>query len=142
MIIGGVDAAARATSERVGYTTTYLPMSARVIPAAVKSAIEGNGVLQYHASARIRNVADNAWVDLSPVTYFQINLDNRGTQDSADVTIAQPETWSPYLAGVYADLLKPSTRVLQISCGITAGGTQYTQRIFRGHITEYQEPHG
>lgn len=141
MILGGCNCGARAQSERVGYSASYLPMSAVLYPAALRSAFAGGTVLQYHASARIINVAGSAWVDLPTVSYFQVSMDNTGTQDSADVTLQTPETWSPYLS-TYPDLLKPSNRVFQLSCGVTVGGTQYTARIFRGHISEYSEPHG
>lgn len=141
MIIGGASAGARAGSERAGYATSYLPMSARIIPAALRSAIDNGSQLQYVCSARIRNVAGTAWVDLPTVNYFQVTRDLTGSQDSGDMTVSTPETWSPYL-GTYTDLLKPSNRQVQITAGIRIGATTYSERVFSGIITEYQEPHG
>lgn len=144
-IIGGVNGVGKANCLRAGYSETFLPCSAFLLHPDVVAAINQTTPqpLVYVASARIRNVADTAWVDLGTASYFQVSLNPDGTVGSADITIQQPETWSPYIAGgTYEDVLKPSNRKLEIKCGLYVGGVSRTVTVFVGQIKEYSEPQG
>jgi len=145
MIIGGASGALLAGGGRAGYSEQYLPCSAFIVPAGYKAVIEQTtrAAVKYSASARIRNVADTAWINLSSVSYFQVTKNSDGSLWTADVTVQAPTTWSPYISGgTYEDVLKPSNRRLQLWCGITVSGTTYSYLLFTGHVISYQEAVG
>lgn len=140
MIIGGTNAAGRAGGMRCGFSESYLPCSVNVIRTDIREAVESPSQtgLTYRADARIRNVAGTAWVDLGSASYFQVTRDSAGALDSADLTLQQPEVWSPYLTD-YPDLLRPSNRSVQIRAGLVVNGTWYPTVVFIGHIKNYAE---
>jgi hypothetical protein len=145
MIYGGVNAGGKAGGVRAGLSESYLPCRATVIPAVVKAAIEQTtpSVVQYVVTARVRNVADSAWIDLSTCSYCQVSRSTGTDRDTATITIKKPETWSAYKAGgTYESVLAPSNRALDITAGITIAGTTYSRRIFRGHVVDYTEAWG
>lgn len=140
MIIGGVGGVCRTGDTKTGYQEWYFPVLVTVGTEPVDEAFSENQPVKYSASTRIRNVADNAWVDLADVTYFQVAGKKDGS-GSANLTIRKPDVWN--VDGVsYPDLLRPSARLLQILCTITIKGTSYTVPIFNGQITNYNESHG
>jgi hypothetical protein len=143
VIIGGVNAAGKAGGLRCGYSEGYLPCTVRVVNRRIIDAIERSTKTAntWRASARIRGVAGSAWVDLGSASYFQVTRNNEGSLDSADLTLQQPEVWSPYLAQ-YPDLLRPSNRLVQIKAGMVIGGTWYPVIVFSGHVKDYSEALG
>lgn len=141
MIIGGVNAAGRAGCMRAGLSSSYLPMSLWVMPTKIKTAIAAGRGLQYSASARIRSVDGLSWVDLPTVTYMQVSMSQVSAEDSASIAVADAATWSPYLLD-HHDLLKPSSRTVELRLGLVISGVDYKRTLFRGHVVDYTEPHG
>ena len=140
MIIGGVGGVCRTGDTKTGYQEWYFPVLVTVGTGAVDKAFSKTQPIKYSASARIRNVADDAWVALPDVTYFQVAGKTDGS-GSANLTVRKPDTWN--IDGTtYPDLLRPSARPLQIFCTITIQGTDYTVPIFNGVIYNYNESHG
>lgn len=140
-IIGGVNAAGKTSGLRCGWSESYLPCRAFVLNQTVKNMFSQATptVIRYTARARIRNVANTAWVDLGDASYFQVTRNSNGELDMADLAIQKPETWSPYRAGTYADLLDPSVRPLQIIVGLITSAGTHEVPVFQGHITKYTE---
>ena len=144
-IIGGVNGVGKAGALRVGYHETFLPCSAFLLHPDVVAAINQTPrqPLVYTALARVRNIADTAWVTIGEATYFQVSLNPDGTVGSADLTVKRPEVWSPFLAGgTYEDVLRPSNRRLEIRAGLIVGGVSRLVTVFLGQVKDYTETHG
>jgi len=144
-IIGGVNGVGKANCLRAGYHETFLPCAAYLLHPNVIAAINQSPrqPLVYTASARVRNVADNAWISIGEASYFQVSLNPDGTVGSADITVKKPETWSPFVAGgTYEDVLRPSNRRLEIRAGLVINGTSYLVVVFSGQVKDYSETHG
>ncbi len=143
MIIGGVNAAGKASGLRCGFSEGYLPCTVRVANSSVQASVEQTTptVAQWRASARIRSVDGASWVDLGSASYFQVTRNAAGDLDSADLTLQQPEVYSPYLS-TYPDLLRPSNRIVQIRAGMVISGVWYSVIVFSGHIKNYSEALG
>jgi len=145
MIFGGVNAAALTGSLRCGYSTSYLPCRAYVLPTAVKTTVERTikSKAQYTLSARIRNLTDTDWIELGTVTYAQVTKNPGGAADTADITVSAANIWSAYKSGgTYEDLLKPSLAPVEVNAGYVVGGVDYDIPIFRGYIADYTEAIG
>lgn len=140
MIIGGVSGACYTGSARSSYFEVYLPALVMINSASVDNAFQLRRPIKYSASARIRNVADDAWIDLADVIYFQISGNSNGG-GSANLTLRKPDKWN-ISGSEYPDLLRPSTRALQIFVTISFGGNTYTVPAFSGYVENYSESHG
>lgn len=140
MIIGGVDAVCVTNSARTDVYQYYFPMLITVGSAPIDNAFRNRTPIKYSASCRIRNVADNGWVDIKDATSFQIS-GNKNGGGSANITIRKPELWS--IDGPEnPELLAPSGRILQIFCTIKIRAAAYTIQMFSGQIENYSESHG
>lgn len=145
MIIGGASGALLAGGGRAGYSERYLAATAIIIPDAYRQALEqGNRkAIVYTASARVRNVANDAWLDVGEVSYFQVTKNPENALWQANVTVQKPQLWSPYITGgTYEDVLLPSNRRFQLFCGLVIDGTSYESQLFEGHVVAYQETLG
>ena len=144
-IIGGCNGVGKAGVLRAGYHETFLPCSAFLLHPDVVAAINQTPAqpLVYTAYARVRNLADTAWVTIGEATYFQVALNPDGTVGSADLTVKRPEIWSPFVAGgEYEDVLRPSNRRLEIRAGLIIGGVSRLVTVFLGQVKDYTEVHG
>lgn len=145
MIIGGVSGAGKTSSLRSGYSQRFLPCMANIKNSAIVSVINQTTrqVIEYFATVRIRNVANTEWVTLGTATYFQITKSSNGGYNTAQLTVAQAETWSAYKSGTeYAYLLSPSGRACQVLSGIKINGIEYQVPVFYGRIDTYYESIG
>lgn len=142
MIIGGTGGASvtGAGGMLTGYEETFFPVVVTVGTESVDTAYRENKPIRYSAFARIRNVAETAWITISDVEYFQVAAKNDGS-GTTNLTVRDVAKWS--IDGTdYPGLLAPSSRMLQIIMTITVAGTDYRMIIFNGQITLYSETHG
>jgi hypothetical protein len=145
MIKGGTNAAGKTTGLLCGYVESYLPVRFNLLRADIRAAIErkSGAVVEYVLRSYIRNLTNTAWVEMGTVSYLQLARSANGNDDTATMTVQQPETWSAYLAGgTYEDLLAPSNRTVRIKAGIKLSGVEYLITIYRGHVTGYREAWG
>lgn len=140
MIIGGKDGVFFSGSIRSGMYEYFFPAVVTVGSEAVDNAFVNRKPIKYSASCRIRNVADTAWIDISDVTFFQVS-GNKSGGGSANLTLRKPDKWN--IDGTEnPDLLRPSSRALQIFVTISFSGNSYTIPAFTGQIENYNESHG
>jgi len=142
MIIGGVGAVCKPVEGGcvIGFKEAFLPCLATLGSEPVDNAFRNRSPIKYSALVRIRNVADTDWITLSDVIFFQVS-GNQGGGGSANLTIRKPEKWS--IDGAeYPDLLRPSSRIMQIICTIQIGAASYSLPVFTGTIENYNESHG
>ena len=136
MIIGGLSAASKISSQRLNYSHVYLPMQTFTFSKEIIAEIsETSKARRYNAYVTIET--DAGTVELVTCSYFQVQRKSVGSNDSASLTIQKASEWSVW-GTEHPNALSPSKKSLIIYCGVPG----YEIPIYIGRITSSIESQG